>query len=138
MSQKALKIIWRAEFETGNTEIDYEHREIVHRLNAFFAFAAEGGTDDEALNKLADVYAWISAHFALEETIMRAHKYDQFEDHKKDHELLLDQICDIMDDCKAGAFTGKDIALQERLEAWFVGHFKMKDSRLHKMIPHGV
>jgi len=134
MTQQPLKIVWRPDFETGNMEIDHEHREIVHRLNTFFAFAACGGTGEEAITRLGEVYAWISAHFALEENIMRAHSYDQFEDHKDDHERLLDDIRDIMDECRAGTFTGRDVALQERLEAWFVGHFKLMDSRLHRML----
>jgi len=134
MTQQSLRIEWKPDFETGNAEIDHEHREIIDRLNNFFAFVATGAPDEETINKLGEVYAWISAHFALEESIMRAHDYDQFQDHKDDHERLLDDIRDIMDDCQAGTFTGMDDALQQRLEDWFVGHFRNKDSRLHKML----
>ncbi|NQV84911.1 MAG: hemerythrin family protein [Rhodospirillales bacterium] len=130
MTQQSPRIEWRPEFETGNAEIDHEHRSIVDRLNDVFV----GAPSDETINQLGELYAWISAHFALEETIMRSHNYDQFQDHKDDHERLLDDIRDIMDDCQAGTFGGMDDALQQRLEDWFVGHFKIKDSRLHRML----
>lgn len=137
MTKQPLKIEWKPSYETGNSEIDHEHREIINRLNRFFAYAAESASGEETINKLGEVYAWISAHFALEETIMRTHGYDQFQDHKDDHERLLDDIRDIMDACQAGAFSGMDDALQRRLEDWFVGHFRKKDSRLHKMLRLG-
>lgn len=129
-----LNIEWKPGYEIGIAEIDHEHREFIKRLNRFFATAAKGATDDGAINELGEVYAWISAHFALEETIMRTHDYDQFQDHKDDHERLLDDIRDIMEACQASLTPNMDNSLQRRLEDWFVGHFKTKDSRLHKMI----
>jgi hemerythrin len=41
-----------------------------------------------------------SAHFALEERFMREHGYDQLALHKADHERLLDEIREIMDDIR--------------------------------------
>ncbi len=86
------------------------------------------------LEGLGHVLAKISAHFALEETIMRQRNYDQYEAHKADHERLLDEIRDIMDECESGTFSGMDEQLGNRLEHWFVEHFKSMDSRLHRML----
>jgi len=135
--QNTPRIEWRADFETGNTEIDHEHRQMIERLNRFFAFAGEDATIEQLVAELGEVYAWISVHFALEEKIMRERQYDQFQDHKEDHERLLDDIRDIMDDCQAGTFAGMNEALRDRLENWFVDHFKTRDSRLHRMIHPG-
>jgi len=132
--QNSTRIEWRADFETGNAEIDHEHQQMIERLNRFFAFVGEDVTIEQMVAELGEVYAWISAHFALEEKIMRARRYDQFEGHKEGHEQLLDDIRDIMDDCQAGTFAGMDDSLRVRLENWFVDHFKTHDSRLHGMI----
>ena len=67
---------------------------------------------------------------------MREHRYDQLAQHKVDHEQLLDEIRDIMDD-----FDDHDqpdsAGLARRLDSWFSRHFETHDSRLHKALgPH--
>jgi hemerythrin len=88
-------------------------------------------SDATVMAFLGEIYAKISAHFALEEKIMREAKYDQYEDHKTDHEQLLDEIRDIMDDYEDDAYFD-DTALAKRLTLWFTEHFGSKDARLHK------
>jgi hemerythrin-like metal-binding protein len=126
------RIEWRDAFEIGIPSIDHEHRALVERLNEVFASIEASEANAETLAKIGEVYTWISAHFALEEVIMREHRYDQYEDHKADHERLLDEIRDIMEGCEAGQKPAVDKALSGRLEAWFSDHFKTKDARLHK------
>ena len=57
---------------------------------------------------------------------------DQLAQHKVDHERLLDEIRDIMDD-----FDDHETAsaqLGARLEAWFSRHFETHDACLHKSL----
>jgi hemerythrin-like metal-binding protein len=131
-NQGAVRIEWRESFELGIPAIDHEHREMVERLNGAFAAIEAGGAQEEILGRLGEIYTWISAHFALEETIMRERRYDQLGDHKQDHERLLDDIRGIMDECAKGRAPAIDRTLAGRLEAWFTEHFKTRDARLHK------
>lgn len=126
-------IAWRDEFATGIQAVDHEHREMIGLINRLYDDLV--ATDDrEALTGfLGELLARISAHFALEEKIMRERRYDQYQDHKNDHERLLDEIRDIMDACQQGPTVIAD-ELAGRLERWFVGHFKAKDARLHHAI----
>ena len=82
---------------------------------------------------LGEIYTRISAHFALEEKIMRARKYDQYADHKADHERLLDEIREIMDDYEDKRIY-QDAILADRLRHWFGDHFRTKDARLHRFL----
>ena len=59
---------------------------------------------------------------------MRKHGYDEYEAHKAEHESLLEQICDIMDEADEADFSG---SLSQTVADWFVGHFKTKNARLH-------
>lgn len=125
---------WRKDFETGIDDVDHEHRELVDLINRLHD---ELGGDAPAATVsafLGEVFARISAHFALEESIMRKHSYDQYEDHKSDHEKLLDDIRDIMDDFEAGKYVAYDEALANAVRDWFVNHFKTRDARLHGML----
>ncbi len=63
---------------------------------------------------------------------MREKTYDQYPDHKTDHERLLDDIRDIMDAYEDGTYAERKEAFAERLQHWFVDHFKTKDARLHR------
>jgi len=127
-------IEWRPEYETGIASIDHEHQEIINRLNRLLIAAEEGGSKEGTLAELGEIYAWISAHFALEEQIMRNKKYDQYDDHKDDHERLLDDISSILMDFENGSYGGLDDAFRSRLHNWFAEHFKSKDARLHRLI----
>ena len=121
-------ITWRKEFETGIAEVDHEHQELVALINRL-ADDISAGADRERIQAfLGEVFARIAAHFALEESVMRKHLYDEYEAHKAEHESLLDEIRDIMDEAE----DGYSETLSTAVANWFVGHFKTKDARMHK------
>ena len=61
---------------------------------------------------------------------MREHRYDQFVEHKRAHEQLLEEIRDIMDGYDADPEEASS-RLSARLDGWFTLHFKTHDARLH-------
>jgi hemerythrin-like metal-binding protein len=123
-------IEWRKEFETGIPGVDHEHRELVDLINRLHEHMASGADKARVAEFLGEVFARIAAHFALEESIMRKHAYDEYEAHKAEHERLLDEIRDIMD----SASTTYASSLSTVVRDWFVNHFKSKDARLHRML----
>jgi len=102
---------WKDSYSVGVEAVDHEHRELIDLVNRLHQ-ALEGGADVEHV--FGDLFRSISAHFALEERFMREHGYDQVTQHKADHERLLDQLRDIMDDYREG---GADPAGRERWRA---------------------
>jgi hemerythrin-like metal-binding protein len=124
-------IEWRREFETGIADVDHEHRQLVELINDLHRRLDKDADRAEVARFLGEVFARISAHFALEETIMRKHRYDEYQEHKEDHERLLDELRDIMDAHEAGAYTHYREALSGVVRDWFVNHFKTRDARLH-------
>ena len=84
-------------------------------------------------NSTRNVYERLKAHFALEERFMRERSYDQLLQHKNDHERLLDEIRDIMEDFEASAGLDERL-LAQRLDAWFSRHFETHDARLHSAL----
>ena len=114
--------------------MDHEHETLIRLLNDLHARLGAGADPAQVEGFLGQVHAKISAHFALEEKIMRDCGYDQYADHKEDHERLLDGIRDIMDDYRDGAYRDYSEALAKHLQTWFTEHFKTRDARLHKML----
>jgi len=125
---------WRKEFETGNAQVDHEHSELVQLLKQVMDAISDGQPTDKTLDLLGEVNARISGHFALEEAEMRRCHYDDYEDHKEDHERLLDDIRDLMEAFENGSYVNAVDDFSVRLHAWFVDHFKTKDARLHRVM----
>ena len=79
---------------------------------------------------LGEIYARIAAHFALEEKVMRDKRYLGLDSHKQDHEVLLDELLDIIDSVDAdGRYDRAD--LSTTLDRWFSDHFRTHDAKLH-------
>lgn len=125
---------WREEFKVGIASVDHEHRQLIGLINDLHADLAQHPSGEAILRMLGEVYARISAHFALEERVMRERGYDALEEHKADHERLLDEIRDIMDRCESDASFSYEAALSGELGAWFGDHFRTQDARLHKAL----
>ena len=130
----SFRIEWRAEFETGNAGIDHEHKDMIDQINQLFVDVDAGKDIGNVIEQLGEIHAWVSVHFALEEKVMRDHGYDQFDAHKEDHEILLDDLRDIMDEIEANGFVGSKQRIQQRMSAWFVDHFKTHDAWLHSAL----
>ena len=118
---------WQDNFSVGIEEVDHEHRELIELINTLHDTLAADRTGARVEAFLGEILTDISAHFALEEKVMRARRYDALAEHKADHERLLDDLRDIMD---GGAPEGPE-RLAARLESWFAKHFRTHDARLH-------
>jgi hemerythrin len=126
-------IEWKPEFSVGNATVDHEHRELIDLINSVHAGIRSGASRDRLAAGLGEIYAQISAHFALEEKIMRDAGYADFAPHKQDHESLLDQLADIIDGVEMGDLLDEH-DLSSRLDRWFTRHFRIHDAKLHRQL----
>ncbi|MBT8099125.1 MAG: bacteriohemerythrin [Gammaproteobacteria bacterium] len=126
-------IEWKDEYNTGIASVDHEHRELIELINALHDSMRSDPTRDKTVEALGEIYAQISAHFALEERIMQERHYRAFDEHKLDHETLLDELLDIMDSIdEDGHFSTSELSLD--LDRWFSDHFRTHDAKLHKLL----
>ncbi len=126
-------IEWRQEFSVGNAAIDHEHEQMIEQINQLYEQLDHpvDALTIEAL--LGEIQADISAHFALEELLMREAGYAEYEDHKDDHENLLDQIHDMIFSFSEEPDVGREL-LMNQLSDWFGRHFASFDARLHRQL----
>ena len=124
---------WEKRYSVGIEAVDHEHRELVDLINRLHEKAKIQDSKVAVLGFFGDLYKAISAHFALEERFMRERVYDQLSQHKGDHERLLDEIRDIMEDYEVNDLFDERL-LAQRLDAWFSRHFESHDARLHRAL----
>jgi hemerythrin len=121
---------WKPQYSVGVPAVDDEHRLMIAMINELHGQLGDN-QDQETLEMfLGDIHAAIAAHFALEERFMRKADYDEYEGHKEDHEQLLDQLMDLMDEHLEDPGTSNDL-LRQKLGSWFASHFASYDARLH-------
>ena len=126
---------WRDQFSVGVDSVDYEHQNLMDMINAIYAELEDQRDIAEIEKTISDVHTEISAHFALEERLMRNAGYAEYAAHKDDHEELLDQIRSMMDAIENDPEPALDV-LSEKLSDWFSGHFATFDARLHSKLGH--
>ncbi len=121
---------WKSEFSVGVESMDFEHRNMIAMINEIYDEMKARRDASSVEQFLGDIHAAISAHFALEERMMKDAGYGEYEAHKDDHEELLDQIRDMMDEFRGAPEKGFEL-LKENLADWFEAHFASFDARLH-------
>lgn len=126
-------IEWRDEYNTGISGVDYEHQQLIQQLNVLFDLVTDQAERARILEGLDEIYASIASHFALEEQTMQKYGYDQYQQHRQDHERLLDQIRDISDEFENSVSLDEE-KFKQQLSDWFQNHFKTHDARLHTMM----
>lgn len=124
---------WEDRYSVGIAAVDHEHKELIELINRVYDEAVAHRSKEAVIRFIGDLFKAISAHFALEERFMRERGYDQLTQHKNDHERLLDEIRDIMEDFEASS-SFDDRQLAAALDAWFSRHFETHDARLHKAL----
>lgn len=127
-------IEWKDEFAIGIPSVDYEHQGMIRLINGLHEKLSGQASRDTVIEFLGEIHALISAHFALEEKEMLAMGYGEFADHKDDHERLLDEIRDIMEEVEDERSENYAEDLGRRLDLWFSEHFRTRDARLHRFL----
>ena len=118
------------ELRTGIGGLDYEHRKLVgimEELCDSFDAAPSSGVVADCFGAL---YAQVSAHFALEERLMREKRYASYAAHKRDHERLLEQVRHMMEAYEEGKCADCGTSLRACLEAWLANHVRTADRAL--------
>ncbi len=124
---------WNSEYALGIPSVDHEHRELIGMINTAYGLMAEDADQAAIESCLEDIYAGIASHFALEERHMREARYEEYQAHKDEHENLLDQLMELVDEFVDHPESGK-ASLQQSLADWFGVHFATFDARLHQSL----
>jgi hemerythrin-like metal-binding protein len=74
------------------------------------------------------------AHFALEEHVMREHKYKFFDEHKREHDELLDSYTEYMLRYLNNTGTSSSTLIEDTLRHWIVTHIITSDKKMSLMV----
>ena len=113
----------------GIDEIDDDHGKLINLFNILNHSVTEGAATEyvaAVLEELINCTAW---HFSHEERLMLKYGYDAYEEHKADHQDLIDGVKKLQQKfLQTGKLDKKEHL--EFLERWLTEHILVDDIRL--------
>lgn len=125
---------WTNDLETGNSQIDNEHKKLINAINDLLKACSQGKGRQELNGAVEFLQEYTKTHFNHEEKLQITHKYPFYENHKAWHESYIKQIDDIASKLKADGPTIivlGDVNLKASL---LISHIKLEDRKLAKYI----
>jgi hemerythrin len=122
-------IVWDHVLSVGVDEIDDDHRRLVDIFNILNHSVMEGDAPDylaAVLEELINCTAW---HFSHEERLMLKYGYKDLEEHKIEHQELVNSARELQQKILQAGKLVVDEDL-EYLERWLTAHILTDDMRL--------
>ena len=126
--ENGMELKWESNFETGNENVDLQHRFFVDRTNRFeIQFR---NTDDAAYtaNLITELRKYADFHFTSEENIATSLNLSGVNIHHQRHSELLEEFNHHAKDLHKGLMTVSQFL--EFLSDWFIGHTIYEDQKL--------
>jgi hemerythrin len=122
-------IVWDHVLSVGVDEIDDDHRRLVDIFNILNHSVMEGDAPEylaAVLEELINCTAW---HFSYEERLMLKYGYKDLEEHKIEHQELVNSARELQQKILQAGKLVVDEDL-EYLERWLTAHILTDDMRL--------
>lgn len=130
---------WSSDLETGNMQIDTEHKALIKAINDLLD-ACNGGKGRAEVEKTVNfLSSYTKTHFAHEEVLQQKYKYPDYNNHKKYHEGFIATVESIREKLLA---NGPSIALVGEVNLkvgdWLIRHIKREDVKVASHIKNST
>jgi hemerythrin len=122
-------IQWGKEFETGNVQVDMQHKKLFAMVNELDQGVSQGKGREVIGHVLDELAAYVVEHFATEERLMQTLKYPDYTIHKVQHDTLAKQATDIIKGYKSGEMV-LPVTLTQFLGDWLRTHINNHDKKM--------
>ena len=126
-----IRITWDRNLETGDDEIDGQHRELFFRIDKLLAASREKRSREEVAQTLTFLGDYVVHHFGAEERMMEAAGYPEIEAHRAEHARFVQEFGILYNEFKAeGPSTLFIIRVGNRVTGWLREHIYRTDRTL--------
>jgi hemerythrin len=119
---------WSDVLSVGIEEIDDQHRVLVDLVNEMHDAIHRHHNSDVVNDILARLADYTRIHFAVEESLMRILGYPDYEDHKAQHEELIQAVLDLQQKVASGK-ASVGFELMHFLKVWLTKHIMESDQK---------
>jgi hemerythrin len=126
-----LRITWDRALETGDAEIDEQHRELFARIDKLLAASRERRSREEVAQTLTFLGDYVVHHFSAEERMMQAAGYPEIAAHQAEHQRFVQEFGILYNEYKSeGPTTLFIIRVGNRVTGWLREHIYRTDRSL--------
>jgi hemerythrin len=122
-------IVWSDVLNVAVDEIDEDHRKLVNIFNILNHSVAKGESPDYLAAVLAELINCTVWHFSHEERLMLKYGYEEIEEHKAEHQELINSAKKLQQEILQADKPVSDEDI-EFLERWLAEHILTADMRL--------
>lgn len=128
---------WSDKLSLGNQFIDADHRRIIDLINTLHDAMSERKGDVIIGKTLFDLIVYCKGHFMREEAFMRQLGHPDYEDHKREHDALLEKVNLLHQDFKDGDSERSTLTVQTAhfLYHWLTSHIQQSDMKIVASVP---
>jgi len=126
-------IDWNDTYSVGVVKIDNQHKRLVQIINELSDAMGAGKGKDVLGNVLKELIAYVNTHFKTEEEMMVQFGYEEYENHRYEHEKLTDEVKRFFDDYQAGKAL-LSVQIMNFLRNWLMDHIVVKDKKFGKFL----
>lgn len=90
--QSQVHLDWQEDWNSGNTQIDCQHQDLMQDANRLIRLALDGKDKDKLLKELDLMIEHINEHFAFEEQVLESIGYPELSAHHSEHERLVREL----------------------------------------------
>lgn len=122
---------WSKDLETGNHQIDFEHKALVNKINHVLEACHKGQGKEEVATALQFLHKYTKEHFAHEETLQRQSGYPDFQRHKALHHKFVKDI-EELERCfeRGDNLIVLACEINSSIGCWIINHIKQEDKKL--------
>lgn len=117
---------WRPEWESGETTIDEQHRQLLKLANRLLTLTEQEVSRSVLVEVFEQFLVHVREHFADEESLLRSSGYPNVEYHEKFHSHLVFRAMQLRQKLEAGHFLKSDMVLF-LIDEIVVGHLLTED-----------
>src|SRR5512136_2487135 len=96
-----IRVSWDRSLETGDPEIDAQHRELFHRIDKLLAATADRRARSEVGRLLTFLGDYVVSHFEAEERLMADSGYPEAAPHRDEHRRFVADYARLFEDYRA-------------------------------------
>jgi hemerythrin len=119
-------IAWNDELELGLPLIDEQHRRLIDRYNELAAAYRRREPDDDLARRLGILVDCAVVHFTSEEALMATLGYAGLQEHREEHQDLLQRVQRFQTALAEGRQT-ITLPVLQYLQHWLLGHVRGAD-----------
>lgn len=127
-AEKRRFVTWDDSYSVGIEAIDNDHRKLmglINNLQASVHYHTGASFERQSLDELID---YTRFHFGREEALMEKHGFPEFEEHKRQHQAMIEEVGRFVANYeKQGVDALEPVA--EYLKVWLIKHINGTDQQ---------